>query len=140
MKIVKCKRIVVKEGKTYEWVFRDSPYTLELYHDLHSGLHECELYTGEAGLLCMLMRESKKCWLGAAVYRWKKFTVRLAPSCMRRAGYYARRCGLLGYRPSGCRDVVKHHRYQLTFHTAVFKNTGRFGLLQGVRAFREALG
>jgi hypothetical protein len=25
---------------------------------------------------------------------------------------------------------VKHRRYQLIFHTAVFKNTGRFGLLQ----------
>jgi hypothetical protein len=66
--------------------------------------------------------------------------VHLTPSCMRQARYYARRCWLLGYRPSGCRDTVKHHRYQLIFHTAVFKNTGRFGMLWGRGGFTKPEG
>jgi hypothetical protein len=53
--------------------------------------------------------------------RQDQFTAHLAPSCMLQDRYYARCCGLLGYRPSGCRDIAKyHHYYQLIFHTAVF--------------------
>lgn len=90
--------------------------------------------TRDSGLLRMLIRPLKERWPRISIYRsstrWNQFTVHLGPSCTLQNCYYAMCCGLLGYRPSGCRDIAKHHHYyQLIFHTAVFiKMSAALGL------------